>query len=609
MNLNRSRRSRKRDAQERIFVLLIVLVVSLYFVDRFIGLEGIFTRPRPTETPLPSQTPTVSLIYEPADEYSFLEATRPLPTNTPQPTPTNTPTPYLPMEYVQIADELEVDRSQPLTVIGLCEEPFKSNRYVAFDPHSGSYRNLTDSIPYLEQPMDPDSLALYDGLSQRGLPVDFLSEFPFPREWRWDMQYRILAISANADAVVVHRWQSEVEELFWLSRGSDNLVELMSLPNSIEESYTDANNLWLFLRLLNENGESDLYAVDLVTGAMVSLTEFQEEDAFDGVLSWDGEYFSYWTREGIWVVKLDGSFGALAFPGAEQPAWSPDDEQMVMIKDGRLAIGKMDVLDGSGVLLIGLPVNGRQPEWSPDGSYILYWQPKGADCTLNFWNVAGSFSTEVFRTQNQVCQSLEQPLWSPNGDSVLVNLPSTGDSNQASGDIICNLQTGQCQYLRAYAGNYPCRRGVWSESTFPYRWDFDASSDGWYIIHYLDSLTASNGSLFTRSRGLTPVMNSPKNLNINADVYPFIEITMRVNGGTEAEINFVTDEDPMLKWQRLFAFDLIPDGEMHRYVIDLRGFSWWDGTVKYLRFRPVNAGLVNIEIQSFRILSEVEELD
>ena len=590
-------------------MLLIILVVSLFFVDRFIGLDGILTRQRPTETPIPSQTATLSLIFEPADEYTFLEATRPLPTSTPQPTPTKTPPPYLPMEYVQILDEKAVSRNLPLAVIGLCDEPFKSSSYVSFDPQTGDYRNLTESIPYLEQPEEPRTLALYDGIIQRGLPEDFLTNFPFPLEWRLDMQYHILAISANADAVIVHRWQSEIEELFWLSRGSDTIVKLMTLPDSIEESYTDPNNVWLFLRLLSEEGESDLYAVDLITGGIVSLTEFQEEDAYDGILSWDGTYFAYWTREGIWVIRLDGSFGALAFPGAEQPAWSPDDERLVMVKDDRLAIGSVDVLDGGGLQLIGLPVSGQQPIWSPNGNTILYWQPDGADCTFNYWNVARGFSTEVFRTQNQVCQSLTQPQWSPDGEFVLVNLPATGDLAQANGDIVCNLTTRQCQYLRAYTGNYPCRGGIWSESIFPYIWEFDESTEGWYIIQYLDTLNAANGSLYTRSRGLTPVLNSPKNININADVYPFIEIIMRVDGGTEAEINFVTDDDPMLKWQRLFAFELIPDGEMHRYVIDLREFSWWDGTVKYLRFRPVNAGLVDIEIQSIRILAEIEELD
>ncbi len=607
MEFNRSTRSRRRNSQDRIFLLLIIVFISLFFVDRYIGLDGLVNRLIPSETLEPTQTATPPLVFATAEQYVFAEPTQVMPTSTPMPTPTATPQPYFPVEYIKISDERDVERSQPLNVIGVCEEPYKSTRYTMYDPQTDHYRGLTDSIPYLTEPKDALTLALYDGFPQRNFPPDLMDEFPFPQAWRDDLQYRVLAISTNAEALVVHRWQSEGETLYWLSRGSDSAVPLMTLPNSIEESYTDPENQWLFLRYINDTGESDIIGVDLVTGGLTALTSFQNEDAFGGTLSWDQTSYAYWTREGIWVINLDGSFGALAFANAEQPSWSPDGERLVFIKDQRLTIGNLTTFDGGGGQSLDLPVEGRKPEWSPDGARILYWTPAGADCTLNYWDVGGGFSKEIFRTQNQVCQPQKPAQWTAEGKYVLLNLPATGDSGETSGDILCEFPSGQCRYLRAFAGNYPCREGVWSESTFPYAWNFGETAEGWYIIQYLDTLRVVDGAITTRSFGLTPVMNSPKNLNINADVYPFIEIVMRVDGGQSGEINFVTDEDPMLTPQRIFSFDVIPDGEYHRYVLDLQDFSWWDGTVKYLRFRPVNAGLVNIEIQSIRILPEIED--
>jgi hypothetical protein len=48
---------------------------------------------------------------------------------------------------------------------------------------------------------------------------------------------------------------------------------------------------------------------------------------------------------------------------------------------------------------------------------------------------------------------------------------------------------------------------------------------------------------------------------------------------------------------------------MHRYVIDLRKFSAWEGTVRYLRFRPTNQPFSAIEIQSIRVLPVLEGFD
>ena len=607
MNLNR-RRSGTSDAWGRVFVLLIVLFVGLYFTDRFIGLDGIFQRIGATQTIQPSVTATATPVVYDSNEYVFVDPTQIPSTATVQPTPTLTPTPYLPIELAQINDGIAVERSAPWTIIGYCTEPYKTSRYVSYDLISRSFRSLSGSVPYLAEPEDQISLALRDGILQNNLPVNFLDAFAIPSEWLADKQYAVLGISWEQDAVVIHRWASETEGIYWFSRGSESFIKLLDLPNSFEESYTDPNDEWLLLRMINANGISDLYAVDLTVGSLVLLTEFQTLDAFGGVLSADGTRVAYWTEEGIWVINLDGSFGALIFPGASHPYWSPLGDQMVMINAGEVVIGELNFGIIADANLVHLPAVGQQPVWTPDGSTIVYWEQKNQDCTLNFWDIEGAFSVEVFRTQNQICQSDEPVRWSPDGAYLLTSLPSTGVGDEASGDILCHLANGTCEYLRFIRGNYPCREGQWSTYTFPYQWTFDEGLEDWYLVQQLSNVRIFNGNIVTRSFGMTPLISTPPNLNINADIYPFIEITMQVSGGTWAEMNFVTVSSPVIEPNKAFRFDIIPDGEMHRYVIDLREFSPWDGVIKYLRLRPTNEALVDIQIQSVRILSRVEEL-
>lgn len=601
MNFNR-RGPRSNDFWGRVFLLLIVLVVGLYLVDQSIGLDGIFQRFEHTETPIALPTATVPLVFAPPDEYVFAAPTEAPATSTPIPTPTLTPTPFIPQTLITVLDETDVERSSSFTVIGQCEERFKASRYVSYDPLAQSYRPLTDPIPYLAEPDNPLFQAFEDGIVQRGLSVDFLSDFPVPIEWRIDKQYKFLAVSPDQDAIVIHRWETNQESLNWLSKGSDSLVKLMDLPNSLEHSYTDPEDEWLILRYINAEGQSDLAALDLTTGSLQTLTAFQDLDALGGVLSWDGSYLAYWTEEGIWVIKLDGSFGALVFPEAEQASWSPQGDELVMVKDNRLMIGALDIENGAQTGMLTLPVRGDGPIWSSDGQSILYWHQEQADCTLNLWDLAGGFHEEVFRTQNSVCRSIDKERWSPDGEEVIVSLMETANPNDASGDILCDLASRQCRFLRFSQGDYPCRESVWTQTTFPYVWEFEDSLDGWYVIQQLTLLKAENGALITRSLGDTPVLNSPRNLNINADVYPVIEITMRVTGGKVGEINFVTAQQTILNPERLFPFDLIPDGENHRYRIDLREYSEWDGIIKYLRIRLTDEAAVDIEIQSIRIL-------
>lgn len=603
------RRSGRNDAWGRVFVLLIVLFVGLFFVDRFIGLDGLF---QPSSNDLmgeSSPTPTQPLVFATREEYVFVAPTEVPLTPTPQPTPTRTPMPYYPIELVQISDGEPVERSLPISVIGQCEEPNKTSRYIAYDPVTGGYRTLTDSIPYLVQPKDAWTLALRNGVIQRNYPEDFVADFPLPVQWQTDLQYRVLAISASADAAVVQRWETEKEALYWLSRGSDSILKLMELPNSLEEFSTDRENEWLFLRYLGDDGGSELTGIDLTTGTIREFTNFQKPNAYGGTLSWDGVSFAYWTEEGVWVIKVDGSFGALVFPDAQQPSWSPAGDQLVMVKDSRLVIGTINEREGTQAGVLQLPIRGNDPIWSADGNELLYWRSDRGDCTLFSWDLVGGFEQEIFRTQNSTCASAEIERWSLDGTSVLLTLPVTTVFSETSGDILCHLPSAQCQYLRLVQGNYPCRNSVWSETPLPFHWYFEDGLEGWYIIQQLSPLRNENGAIVAQSQGETPVINSPKALDVNADAYPYIEITMRVSGGSQAEINFATDEFPGLVWQRIIPFAVNPDGEMHRYMLDLRDFSPWMGVVNYLRLRPTNQSGVEIEIQSIRILSTIEEMN
>jgi len=601
MNLNR--RVHRNERWGRVFILLILLMISLVAVDQMVGLQGLFTEPDVTEEVTPAITVSPEAILPTVEEYTFVRPTVLPPTATATLVPSPTPTPFLEPILITIQDEIEIDRSVfvggAMNITALCRAPMKNSQYVSYDLTTNRYRALTEAQPYLSLP-GGELLALRDGLTQRNLPADFLDALELPPQWRQDLQYEVLSISSLRDAVVIYRWPAEDRGIYWLVQGGETPFLLYRVTGSLEQAHFYEQHDKLVLRVVGTDRASDLAVIDVVTGTINLITEFQPLDAFGGVISFDGEQLAYWTEEGIWILRLDGTFGALLFRDASQPAWSPSGEAVAMVQDGLLRIGIIDSTDEEENFL---PANitAQQPLWSPGGNHIFYWQRQRNDCLLYSWNILNNEAREVLRTQNQLCFSETAPRWSPDGTWLITSLPVTSRSGDTSGDILCSVNENTCRFLSMYQGDFPCQNTRWTNLLQPYEWTFDTSTDGWFVVQELSILRVEEGNLKTTTQGELSLLGSPTQLGINASQYTTLEIIMRVSGGENARVLFVTREDPIISPAKSFTFPVIADNAMHRYVIDLREFSRWQGVVNSLRLRASDAAGVLVEIESVRL--------
>lgn len=86
----------------------------------------------------------------------------------------------------------------------------------------------------------------------------------------------------------------------------------------------------------------------------------------------DGAYIGFNLRNGIQVVRPDGSDNRRLLANASGLDWSPDGRRIVFIREGDLALANAD---GTGVVFVTrtprLAEGGAK--WSPDGSQMVYW--------------------------------------------------------------------------------------------------------------------------------------------------------------------------------------------------------------------------------------------
>jgi serine/threonine protein kinase len=131
------------------------------------------------------------------------------------------------------------------------------------------------------------------------------------------------------------------------------------------------------------------------------------------------------TRSGepqIWFINVDGS-GLTQFSdlpgGACQPDWSPDGSQMVFIspckRNQNIYYDSFLFLintDGTGLVRIIPTLGSFDPAWSPDGSSILYTLADNASHTRIFLLNLADNSVQLMTDNNKLNM---HPEWSPDG--------------------------------------------------------------------------------------------------------------------------------------------------------------------------------------------------
>ncbi|NNC79367.1 MAG: hypothetical protein HKN94_04355, partial [Acidimicrobiales bacterium] len=79
--------------------------------------------------------------------------------------------------------------------------------------------------------------------------------------------------------------------------------------------------------------------------------------------------------------------------------------------------------------------------------------------------------------------------------------------------------------------------------------------------------------------------------------YSTFQITMSATGGADqANVFFLADDEVWFSEESRVGVDIIGDGRMRTYEVDMSTAAAWNGTVTALRFDPVNAVGRTIEI-------------
>jgi dipeptidyl aminopeptidase/acylaminoacyl peptidase len=140
--------------------------------------------------------------------------------------------------------------------------------------------------------------------------------------------------------------------------------------------------------------------------------------------SWspDGKRIAFWTNfpgpPTIWVMNDDGSDAHLIREQAGQPAWSPDRNRIAYVGlDGDLHTMNPDGA-GDTNLTPGSREGESNPDWSPDGSKLVF-----EDANVNvIQTIQANGTGRVTLSQ----QAGNQPVWSPDGTKIAFRIFTIG---------------------------------------------------------------------------------------------------------------------------------------------------------------------------------------
>ena len=172
-------------------------------------------------------------------------------------------------------------------------------------------------------------------------------------------------------------------------------------------------------------GESFILRIDLRTGEVRNLTNgtagvLPTDDA-DPAVSPDGHRVAFaWTegdRRGIYV--MDATTGkavtpTAASPAAGTPTWSPDGAHLAVVvtdADGRSRIQRIAGSGGGSAVPLSAVIPALAPDYSPDGSQLVFLGPSGAVIGLYAVPADGGASARSLLVQPDPLHSVLSVDW------------------------------------------------------------------------------------------------------------------------------------------------------------------------------------------------------
>lgn len=189
------------------------------------------------------------------------------------------------------------------------------------------------------------------------------------------------------------------------------------------------------------DGNDEIYLLDLASGTQINISNHPERDG-GPVWSEDGKFiifqserdneknavYSYHleTKE-IEKVPLEGYSGYGA-------VWSPSGNKVAFIsnEDGDDDIYLLDLEDGSKTQLTNNPLNDWYPQWSPDGSSILFTY---GDWETDVWELR-TINTDGSNEQTLITETDSgNASWHPDGNQIAFASSKTGPGQVYTFDI------------------------------------------------------------------------------------------------------------------------------------------------------------------------------
>lgn len=129
-------------------------------------------------------------------------------------------------------------------------------------------------------------------------------------------------------------------------------------------------------------------------------------------------------------------------------------------------------------------------------------------------------------------------------------------------------------------------------------WDFSNPADQLWTVGNMTDLAYADGVMSAVAQNNDPAFYSPAT-SIDADRFKVVEIKMRMDRGTQAQLFFTRPRGAMSE-DKSVRFAVVGDGEWHVYAVDLSQNKKWRGVIGQIRLDPNSEPGSRVEIAYIR---------
>ena len=193
------------------------------------------------------------------------------------------------------------------------------------------------------------------------------------------------------------------------------VATLFSTLDSADAVYPGANGKIAYTAIAPVPGFAlpDIFVMEPDGSGQTNVTNTGSGSESQPVWSPDGRKIAY-VRTGIWVMNADGSSQTQLTSSGAWPSWSPDGSKIAFEVSGQ-TLWVVNA-DGTGLTELFAPADRSvtQPVWSPTGDKIAY---RGGSPVPDIWIVDADGTNPINLTNSPTSE--QYPDWSPDGSRIV----------------------------------------------------------------------------------------------------------------------------------------------------------------------------------------------